>query len=168
MGTVCIQASKDADHGGIYPSCLHYGDTKINQHETTFLGMGLKLVDTKIRTTVFDKRRSFKFQIQRYPTLLSFIPPSIAYGVFVGRIHTFYNICSSPFDFVTQCLEPCRILHRQGAAKYQLIRSFNNFIMAKSSIRWNVKRRRLVDIFSKTARALSHNDQVQFEHQFKQ
>ena len=159
--------SMDSAHGGIYPSSLQYSDTKINTSETTFLGMNIKLVGSKIRSTVYDKRRTFKFPIQRYPTLLSFIPTSIAYGVFIGRIHTFYNICSSPFDFVNQCLEPCRILYRQGAAKYQLIRSFDNFIMGKQTIRWNIKRQRLVELFSKTAGALSSNDRVQFENMFK-
>ena len=43
---------------------------------------------------VFDKRRSFPFEVIRYPHMESVIPSNIPYGVFVELLFTRYRICN--------------------------------------------------------------------------
>ena len=54
-------------------------------------------------TTLFDKRRSFKFDIVNFPDLSGCISSSMAYGVIPSQLLRYYKSCSIRKDLIFNC-----------------------------------------------------------------
>ena len=97
---------------------------------------------------VFDKRKDFPFKVARYPHLDSAIPSSIAYGVFIGQLHRFTRICSTPLAFIRNAFDVASTLGHQKASLLRLKETFSSF--CRQTIRrsrWNVSVSSLICFF---------------------
>jgi hypothetical protein len=95
-----------AREGGIYPRALTYNDTTLSDTEVRFLGMRFIMSKKrKISIDIYDKKQDFKFFVQRYPDMRSYIPISIPYCVFTGLLHYRYHICSQPGTFIFRAVQ---------------------------------------------------------------
>lgn len=126
-----------AESGGMYPSCLQLNDTSISSSSVNFLGMQILLRRGRVVLDVFDKRKEFKFLVNRYPHMDSLIPSSIPYGVFVGLIHRYYRICSEKETFVRQCRELSRVLVAQGCTVKRIRNEFRRALGKLWPVKWN-------------------------------
>jgi hypothetical protein len=132
--------SKSYEDGGMYPKALTYNDTSISDKEVHFLGMKIKIkVGGKIEVDVFDKRKEFRFPIQRFPDMNSFIPESIPYGVFTGFLHLCYKICNSPNLFLSNVENLKKVFSAKGCTQKRLNKRLLHFLKSKSPLRWNMK-----------------------------
>ena len=123
--------------GGMYPVELVYNDTSISNREANFLGVKIRIVRCGVlETNVYDKRREFKFRIQRYPHMLSFIPDKIPYGVFVGLLHRCYRICSTPYLFSENVRLLFQTFVTNGCHLPRLFRLLRVFLSARAPLRW--------------------------------
>ena len=97
-------------------------------HDTSrveFIGMTIETVGKRLRLSVFDKRKSFPFQVRRYPLAASLIPRSIPYGVFVGLLHRGYRICSHATDFLSYAGEVgSTLMHKYRGTRAYATREF--------------------------------------------
>ena len=73
-----------AEDGGLYPKALKLADTSISPVEVNFIGMKITDGEKGLQLEVYDKRKEFNFPVIRYPNLLSLIPASSPYGVWMG------------------------------------------------------------------------------------
>lgn len=129
-----------AENGGMYPGVLPYNDTRKNSFETNFIGMRIVInAKRKVELDVFDKRKEFKFQVQRYPNMKSFIPEGIPYGVFIGQLHRYYDICCQPKAFICNSVWLASMLIQQGCARTKILRCFYSFLVHKQRQRNRVK-----------------------------
>jgi len=138
------------EQGGMYPQALIYNSTNPSSKETTFLGMDLKIDDSShIHIDVYDKRSVFKFQVQRYPEMKSFIPQSIPYGVFLGLLYRCYRICLRPNVFISNAISLCKIFHAKGCLGTRLLRLVSNFLDKQKPLRWKTKGRHMYDVIKR-------------------
>jgi hypothetical protein len=137
-----------AEAGGMYPSCLQLNDTSISPSSVNFLGMQILLRRGRIVLDVFDKRKEFKFLVNRYPHMDSLIPESIPYGVFSGLVHRFYRICSEKEAFVRQCRELASVLVAQGCAVKRIRNEFRRALRKLWPVKWNTSVWKLFRAFS--------------------
>lgn len=128
--------SRENGQGGIYPSELKLNNTSISNKEVNYVG--IKIVDRNNRLIldVFDKRREFNFNVVRYPHMLSLMPTSIPYGVFIGQLHRFYRICTLDNDFINNALLVASILISRGCSISRLRKIFRSFLVGLKPIRW--------------------------------
>jgi hypothetical protein len=141
--------SKTAEDGGIYPSALKLNDTTLTEEADAVHFLGMTIRNPTIMTQsaqgesrqgsddvnvdrfyveVFDKRKEFPFQVRRYPHMSSLIPTNLPYGVFIGQLHRYYNICSYTRDFLRHTIELGRTLFRQGCNTNRLGRHLREFL----------------------------------------
>jgi len=99
---------------GPYPKDLKLNDTSDNKSYVNFLGMSILANSNRFWCKLFDKRLSFPFKIQRYPSILSNIPISVSKNVFIGQLHRFYFICSNYMDFINASVDLARIFLNKG------------------------------------------------------
>ena len=65
-----------------------------------FLDIDIAIVNDKFVTKVFDKRDTFEIKIVKFPSVLSNIPDSVIYSVFVSQTLRAARICSLFKDFI--------------------------------------------------------------------
>ena len=111
--------------------------------------MQLTLIGGHIDLDVYDKRDAFTFAVNRYPHMLSLIPSSIPYVVFVGLVHRYYRICSTQQSFVRQCANLARILVKQGCAMKRLRSRLFQFLDKRPRAKWNNASKQLFYLFKK-------------------
>ena len=121
--------SRPYEEGGMYPASLTLNQTSIDPSRVEFIGMTVETVGARLKLSVFDKRKSFPFQVRRYPLAASLIPRSIPYGVFVGLLHRGYRICSIAKDFVSYACEVGSILRANGCSTKRLKTLFKSFVV---------------------------------------
>ena len=90
-----------------------------------------------LHTSVYDKRRDFKFKVQRYPSMSSLIPDKIPYGVFMGLLYRSYRICSTPFLFVDNVRVLLQTFVTNGCLLSRLFRILRMFLSKHAPLRWN-------------------------------
>jgi len=134
-----------AEEGGMYPRALSFNDTTISDVEVRFLGMKFNLSKKrKISIDIYDKKQDFKFFVQRYPDLRSYIPISIPYGVFTGLLHFRYHICSQPGTFIFRVAQLVILFIKKGCRMTKLMRLFQNFLAKQAPLRWSTTTKKLV------------------------
>ena len=84
----------------IYPpeiTCNRENTSDLAGH---FLDIDIAIVNDKFVTKVFDKRDTFEIKIVKFPSVLSNIPDSVIYSVFVSQTLRAARICSLFKDFI--------------------------------------------------------------------
>ena len=79
--------------------------------------------------SVYEKRSSFPFHIRNYSHSESNIPRSILYSAFVGQLHRFYRLSSTPNAFRSCVKDLCRKLVKEnGCRSLTLSHKLRSFI----------------------------------------
>ena len=129
--------AEDPSEIGIYPGSLELNVT--NESEKTVCFLGMKIIDSKDATPVFDvfdKRDEFPFPVIRYPHMDSLIPKSMPYGVFTGQLCRYYRICTRWKSFINRAVTLAITLRNQGSQIRRLIKTFDLFLNRKQRFRW--------------------------------
>jgi len=126
------------EDGGMYPRALTFNDTTLSENEVRFLGMRFcRSAKGKLAIDVYDKKQDFKFFVQRYPDMRSYIPISIPYGVFTGLLHFRYHICNQPGTFIFRVSQIVLSFIKKGCTMAKLMRLFRNFLAKQAPLRWS-------------------------------
>jgi hypothetical protein len=145
-----------AEDGGLYPKALKLTDTSISPVEVNYIGMKIMDGEKGLQLEVYDKRKEFNFPVIRYPNLLSLIPASSPYGVWMGQLHRFYRISTHPKSFLTSAAILALTLLNQGCVRNKLELVFHHFLSSKGKLHWKTK---LSDL-TKSFRALLRNEDM--------
>ena len=82
--------------GQMYPPELEIKDTTESNTFASYWDLLLSIGrDRQLRTSLYDKRDDFNFHITNFPFLISNIPSSPAYGVFISQLIRYVRACSS-------------------------------------------------------------------------
>lgn len=138
--------------GGIYCQWLYQGLTPTNadtvESEGTFAGILLQVTpDLRIKTTIFDKRRAFPFQVLRYVNPTSTSPRDMLAGIFVGQLHRCEEICADYDDFCKEAAIVADIMLRKGCDRKMIEQKFVTFCGARAGPHYRTPLRRLQDFF---------------------
>ena len=107
----------------IYPPELEVKETTDTVSSASFLDLYLEFDDSgQISTEIYDKQDDFNFKI------ISNIPASPAYGVYISQLIRYARASSNYSDFLKRHLHLRNRLLDQGYKKIRLIRSLKKFI----------------------------------------
>ena len=114
----------------IYPKELVLSATNLNPTHCEFLDLDILILDGKIHTKVFDKRRTFPFNVINFPDMkFSNVPSKPSYGIYYSQILRVLRICSHLEYFVTELERLTLAFLMKGFKKELLLNIFNRFIM---------------------------------------
>ena len=95
-----------------------------------FLDLDISIVEGKIHTKVFDKRRSFPFNVIHFPDLkYSNVPTKPSYGIYYSQILRILRICNHLDYFVTELERLTLAFLNKGFKKDLLLDIFNRYIL---------------------------------------
>ena len=108
----------------MYPPELEIKDTAESNNTASYLNILLSIGrDGQLRTSLYDKRDDFNFNIRNFQFLSSIIPSSRAYGVFISQLIQFARACSSYECFILRAVRLCNKLLGQGYVKKERLKS---------------------------------------------
>ena len=85
--------------------------------------------NTKTATTsLFDKRRAFKFTIANYPDMTGNISNSMAYGIIPSQLLRYYKACSNINDFASNVNILTTKLLEQSYTRSKIITKISAFV----------------------------------------
>ena len=114
--------------GQMYPPELEIKDTTESNTSASYLDLLLSIGrDGQLRTSLYDKRDDFNFNITNFPFLSSNIPSSPAYGVFISQLIRYARACSSYECFILRAMRLSNKLLGQGYVKERLKSSLRKF-----------------------------------------
>ena len=103
------------------PPELDIKDTTESNTSTSCLDLLLSIGrDGQLRTSLYDKRADFNFDITNFSFLSSNIPSSPAYGVFISQLIRYVMACSSYECFILRVVRLSNKLLGQGYVKERL------------------------------------------------
>ena len=112
----------------MYPAELEIKDTTESKPSASYLDLLLSIEsDGQLRTSLYDKRDDFNFNIKNFPFLSSNIPSSPAYGVFISQLIRYARACSSYECFILRAARLSSKLLRQGYVRERLKSSLRKF-----------------------------------------
>ena len=101
--------------GQMYPDELDIKDTTESNTSAFYLDLLLSIEsDGQLRTSLYDKRDDFTFNITNFPFLSSNIPSWPAYGVFISQLIRYARACSSYEFFILRAARLSSKLLGQG------------------------------------------------------
>ena len=114
--------------GQMYPAELEINNTTESNTSASYLDLLLSIGwDGQLRTSLYDKRDDFNFQITNFPFLGSNIPSSPAYGVFISQLIWYTRACSSFECFILRAARLSSKLLGQGYVRERLKSSLRTF-----------------------------------------
>lgn len=111
----------------IYPPQLELNKANFVDTNASFLDLNISIINGKIKTSIYDKRDDFNFQIVNFPHLSGNIPKSPSYGVYISQLIRFCRCCSEVEDFHKRNLNMTNKLLKQGYRYHKLRRAFSKF-----------------------------------------
>ena len=112
----------------IYPIEMEVENTNISMNTTTYLDLHISVHRGKYNFKLFDKRKSFNFEVINYPFLPSNIPDNAAYGVFVSQLIRLCQVNSNFHNLKKNLKELCTKFMLQGFRKDRLISKYKHFL----------------------------------------
>ena len=82
----------------IYLSELQLNKANLSDPEASFLDLNLSISDGFVKTTIYDKRDYFDFDIVNFPFLDGDVPRSTFYGVYISQFIRFARVSSHVND----------------------------------------------------------------------
>ena len=70
----------------IYPAELQLNKANTSDKETSFLDLNIKVIDSDIHTSVYDKRDDFGFHIVNFQWLSGDVPRLPSYGIYISQM----------------------------------------------------------------------------------
>ena len=112
----------------MYPPDLEIKDTTESNTSASYLDLLLSIGrDGQLRTSLYDKRDDFNFNITNFPFLSSNIPSSPAYGVFISQLIRYARACFSYGCFILWAMRLSNKLLGQGYVEERLKSSLRKF-----------------------------------------
>ena len=107
--------------GQMYPAEPQIKDTTENNTSASYFELLLSIGrDGQLRTSLYDKRYGFNFNITNFPFLSGNIPSSPACGVFISQLIQYFRACSSYEYFILRAARlSCKLLG-QGYVRERL------------------------------------------------
>ena len=114
----------------IYPNELKLSSTNsLNPKSTEFLDLDLSIVNGKIHSKVFDKRRQFPFKVINFPDMkYSNVPNKPSYGIYFSQILRILRICNKHEYFVLELELLTKTFLEKGFKKSELLNIFKQFL----------------------------------------
>ena len=126
--------------GQMYLTELDIKDSTESNTSASYLDLLLLIEsDGQLRTSLYDKRDDFNFNITNFPFLSSNIPSSPAYGVFISQLIPYARACSSYECFILRAVRLSSKLLGQGYVMERLKRPSGSF-MVDMGISSNIKK----------------------------
>ena len=136
----CIRPHLDRDYqliidviSNIYPNKLKLTSTNsLNPKSTEFLDLDLSIVNGKIHSKVFDKRRQFPFKVINFPDLkYSNVPNKPSYGILIyfSQILRILRISNKLEYFVLELELLTKTFLEKGFKKSELLSIFKQFLI---------------------------------------
>ena len=127
--TYCQSITQTENYlGQMYPAELEIKDTTESNTSASYLDLLLSIEsDGQLRTSLYDKRDDFNFDITNFPFLSSNIPSSPAYGVFISQLIRYARACSSYECFILRAARLSSQLLGQGYIMERLKSSLRKF-----------------------------------------
>ena len=76
----------------IYPSELQLNKANLSATEALPLDLHLSILDALVKTSIFDKRDDFDFDIVTFPFLDGDVPRSTSYSVYISQLIRFARV----------------------------------------------------------------------------
>ena len=112
----------------MYPPELEIKDTTESNTSAWYLDLLLSIGrDGQLRTSLYNKRDVSNFHITNFPFLISNIPSSPAYGVFISQLIRYARACSSYECFILRAVQLSNKLLGQGFVNEGLKSSLRKF-----------------------------------------
>ena len=109
--------------GQVYPAEFEIKDTTESNTSASYLDVLLSIGrDGQLHTSLYDKRDDFNFNITHFPFLISNIPSSPAYDVFISQLIRYFRACSSYECFILRAVRLSSKLLGQGYVR-ELLKS---------------------------------------------
>ena len=118
----------------IYPAELQLNKANTSDKETSFLDLNIKVIDSDIHTSVYDKRDDFGFPIVNFPWLSGDVPRLPSYGIYISQLVRFARCCTSVLDFHSKNLQITSKLLTQGYRYHKLRKTFGKFFRSYSEL----------------------------------
>ena len=114
----------------IYPSELKLSSTNINPCYSEFLDLDISIVNGKLHSKIFDKRRNFNFNVINFPDIkFSNVPSKPSYGIFYSQLIRILRICNHIEYFCNEVEILSRTFLGKGFSKVELCAIFDRFIL---------------------------------------
>ena len=111
----------------IHPAQLQLNKAKNSVKETSFLDLNIKVIDSDIHTSVYDKRDDFGFPICNFPWLSGDVPRLPSYGIYISQLVRFARCYTSGLNFHSKNLEITSKLLTEGYGYHKLRKTFSKF-----------------------------------------
>ena len=113
----------------IYPSELQLIKANLSDTEAAYLDLHLSISDGFVKTTIYDKRDDFDFDIiiVNFPFLDGDVPRWTSYGVYISQLIRFARVSSHVDDFNTNNKVLTAKLLGQGYRYHKIRKAFSNF-----------------------------------------
>ena len=131
----------------IYPPELEIKETTETASSASYLDILLEFDSNgHLSTRLYDKRDDFNFSIINFPHLISNIPLSPAYGVYISQLIRYARACSSYGDFVERHGHLSYKLLNQGYTRARLVSTFKRFFgrYRKLVDKYNISLRQMI------------------------
>jgi hypothetical protein len=111
----------------IYPKELVLNKSCQSNIDAAFLDLHLTINNNMIKTSLYDKRDDFNFEIVNFPFLDGNIPKGPSYGIYISQLVRYARACSCVKDFNDRNRLLTKKLLKQGFLYHNLWRKFAKF-----------------------------------------
>ena len=118
----------------IYPAELQLYKVNTSDKEPSFLDLDIKVIGSKIHTSVFDKRDDFRFPIVNFPWLSGDVPRLPSYGIYISQLVIFARCFTIVLDFHSSNLQIPSKLLTKGYRNHKLRKTFGKFFRLYSEL----------------------------------
>ena len=112
----------------IYPSSLVLKKVNEQDGSADVLDINAKIISGEFVCKIFDKRKSFPFQCNVFPSIDSNISSSCIYNVFYGQMFRYFDITSTLQDLRAEICSLLTLLINKGYSRNRLTNTFSKFI----------------------------------------
>ena len=114
----------------IYPSELVLSSTNADPNSTEFLDLDITIINGKLVSKIFDKRRNFHFKVINFPDIkFSNVPSKPSYGIFYSQLIRILRICNRIEYYNNEVDILSRAFLNKGFLKTELYSIFNRFVL---------------------------------------
>jgi hypothetical protein len=111
----------------IYPNELVLNLSCLSNTDAAYLDLHLTINNNMIKTSLYDKRDDFNFEIVNFPFLDGNIPKGPSYGIYISQLVRYARACSCIKDFNDRNLILTKKLLKQGFLYHNLRGKFAKF-----------------------------------------
>lgn len=87
----------------IYPCSIELNKENTGNVSACVLDLDINIVNGKFRSSIYDKRDDFKFDVVQFQPCAANQASSISYGVFRSQVIRYSRICTHYSSFYTKC-----------------------------------------------------------------